>query len=720
MNKVAAKDRIKELRRQVEHHNQLYYQQAQPEISDREYDRLLRELEDLEQQFPELVTPDSPTQRVGGEPLDEFVTRPHSVPMLSLNNTYSSAELEQFFRRVHDRAGQTELTFAVEPKIDGVSISIRYENGVLVQALTRGNGQEGDDVTANVRTILGVPLRLGGAVPPPVLEARGEVFMTRARFRELNEQRQARGEREFANARNATAGTLKLLDPREVAKRPLDARFYAQGELQGTEINTQAELLKRFDEYGLPTCEFLELVSSFDALWRAVESLDERRETIPYEIDGAVIKVDDFSLRAQIGATAKAPSWAIAYKYEAQRAVTRLEDITVQVGRTGVLTPVAELTPVELAGSTIRRATLHNQDEIERKDIRIGDAVVIEKAGEVIPAVVSVETDLRPEGTSPFNLVEHINGACPSCGQPVHRDPEFVAWQCTNLGCPAQAVGRLEHFARRDALDIEQLGETVARALVNADLVHHPLDLFSLSADDVAELNLGTDEQPRQFGEKNARKLLQSVERSRELPLERWLHALGIPYVGINTARQLAKLHTTLDEVAESDILQVIIEQDDIEREMKTVNPRSRKNPPANEQEKSQRAERYEQLKRRYAELQATLEKRRADVSLDEIGPVVARSNRDFFASKTGKELRRRLDELDIHPRSSMPAKQDQPSSPLTGKKLVLTGTLESMSRSEAKQKIEELGGTVTGSVSGNTDFVVAGAEPGAGKMSKA
>lgn len=714
------KNRMAQLRREIEHHNDLYYRQANPEISDREYDRLLRELEELEAQHPELAEPDSPTQRVGGAPLDQFVTRPHSVPMLSLANTYSPAELEQFLRRVQERAGGDDLTFTVEPKIDGVSISIRYEDGLLTQALTRGNGQEGDDVTANVRTIRSVPLRLKSATPPSVLEARGEVFMTRSGFRKLNETRRAQGEQEFANARNATAGTLKLLDPKAVAKRPLDVRFYAQGEVQGTDIQSQTALLEAFSAHGLPVCEFLKVVTGFDALWGAVEALEEERSTIPYDIDGAVVKVDQFALRDRIGCTAKAPSWAIAYKYEAERAVTRLRDITVQVGRTGVLTPVAELEPVALAGSTIRRATLHNQDEIERKDIRIGDAVVVEKAGEVIPAVVSVETELRPSDTEPFNMIDHIGGVCPSCGEPVHRDPEFVAWQCSNFGCPAQTVARLEHFARRDALDIDQLGGVVARALVERGLVRHPLDLFSLDLNGVATLNLGTEEQPRTFGEKNARKLLESVKRSTALPLDRWIHAIGIPNVGISTARQLARIHSDLDELAQSEFLQAIIDQDEVAREMKRINPRSRKNPPANDAERSQRAERHQALDKRRNELESTIDRLAGDGKTDEIGPVVARSVRDFFAAESGCRLLRRLAELDIRPKAADPAGQRGEPSAFSGRKIVLTGTLESMSRDTAKERVERCGGTVTGSVSGNTDFLVAGADPGNSKMSKA
>lgn len=719
MSPDTAEQRIRELREEIERHNDLYYQQACPEISDREYDRLLRELEDLEREFPQFDSPDSPTRRVGGEPLDEFVTREHSVPMLSLNNTYNEDELRHFVRRVHERAGVEALRLTVEPKIDGVSISIRYEDGVLTQALTRGNGQQGDDVTANVRTIRAVPLRLRGEAPPPVVEARGEVFMTRKGFQELNEQRRADGNQAFANARNATAGTLKLLDSREVAKRPLDCRFYAQGELRDPDIDSQTALLDAFQFMGLPVCEFRRTAEDFGALWQAVQDLERERADIPYDIDGAVVKVDDFGLRETIGFTAKAPSWAIAYKYEAEQAVTRLRDISVQVGRAGTLTPVAELEPVFLAGSTIRRATLHNQDEIDRKDIRIGDAVLVQKAGEVIPAVVAVQTDLRPEGTEPFDMIEKIGGECPSCGHAVHRPPGFVAWQCTNLGCPAQTIGRLEHFAQRSALDIDQLGETVATALVETGLVRHPLDLFHLDVDTVAALNLGTEDQPRQFGEKNARKLLAAVEQSRTHALDRWLHAFGIPNVGTSTARQLAQIHESVADVANSAVLRTILELDECEETMKTVNPRSRKNPPKTDTERAERQKQYDELKAKKADLEERLAQTEQRGTLDEVGPVVARSVLDFFASDNGQELLRRLDELDIHPEPAG-GNHDAESAACRDKKFVLTGTLESMSRDEAKRRIEAAGGAVTSSVTGNTDYLVTGTDPGASKTSKA
>ena len=425
---TAAKQRVDVLRAEIRRHDRLYYVEAAPAISDHDYDLLYQELKGLEQAWPELVTPDSPTRRVAGEPQAAFTTKPHALPMLSLDNTYDEDDLRRFHDYVLRSLKDEQPAYTIEPKIDGVSISVRYEHGRLVQALTRGDGSQGDDVTANLKTIPSVPLRLTGPGPfPEVFEARGEVFISKAGFKLLNARRQAQGEDEFANARNATAGTLKLLDPRQVAERPLDVLFYSQGEIIGLAVAGQQELFQVLAGFGLRTQAWLRTATDFAAITAAIQELLTARHDFPYDIDGAVVKVDSFAQRETLGLTAKAPSWARAFKYEPERRETRLRAITVQVGRTGVLTPVAELEPVALAGSTIARATLHNEDDIARKDIRIGDMVLIEKAGDVIPAVVNVVPDKRPADTTPFDFFRHIGGKCPSCGGDIWRDPQFAA-----------------------------------------------------------------------------------------------------------------------------------------------------------------------------------------------------------------------------------------------------------------------------------------------------
>ena len=538
MNKHEASQRIQLLRRDLERHNYLYYVLAQPEIPDQEYDRLYRELVELETEFPELVTPDSPTQRVGGEPLKAFTTRRHAVPMMSLDNTYSEAELRDFDRRARELLGVQAIAYSVEPKIDGVSISLRYENGALAYALTRGNGSEGDDVTANIRTVGGVPLRLRTAQPPAVFEARGEVYLSRRQFARLNEQRETAGEALFANARNAAAGTLKLLDSREVAKRRLDVVFYGNGEISGAAVASQEELFAQLREFGFPTPALRHLVSSIDEAWRVIQRLSGERHALPYETDGAVVKVNSFRDRATLGVTAKAPRWAIAYKYAAEKAQTVLSAITVQVGRTGTLTPVAELEPVALAGSTISRATLHNFDEIERKDIRIGDRVEIEKAGEVIPAVVRVLAEKRT-GVEQRPARPKI---CPACGEPVQISDEEVAIRCVNAACPAQGKERLLHFASRGAMNIDKLGEAMVDILFDDGFVRTPADLYELPEAEWQRLAGFAG-----LGEKSVANLRAGIETSRKNPPWRLLFGLGIRHVGAKLAQTLTAFFGGID-----------------------------------------------------------------------------------------------------------------------------------------------------------------------------
>jgi DNA ligase (NAD+) len=690
--------RVAELRKQIREHDRRYYEEAAPTISDREYDRLYKELGDLETQFPELVTSDSPTQRVGGKPLQAFAQVQHRVPMLSLDNTYSEEEVANFYKRITKLLPDEKIPVVIEPKVDGVAVSVMYENGKLKYAATRGDGLVGDDITQNIKTIKSVPHQLRGAAPK-TFEVRGEAYLDKKGFEKLNKEREAAGLPLFANPRNAAAGSLKHLDPSIAAKRPLGMIFYGTGAVEGADVDLHSEIFPLFKKLGLPTHEDWWLADSVDKILNAIRDLDEIRRDFPYETDGAVIKVDALEQRERLGFTAKSPRWAIAYKYAAERVETKLLDIKVQIGRTGILTPVAVLEPVVVSGSTVSRATLHNEDEIKRKDIRIGDTVVIEKAGEVIPAVVEVVQSKRPRKAKPFDFLKHIGGKCPVCGGEVRRDPQFVAWRCENLRCPAQATRRLEFFAARGALDIESVGGIVADKLVERGLVREPLDLFELKVEQLAKLNLGTDESPRIFGEKNATKAIQAIERARTAPLSRWLYALAIPDVGKTTATDLARFHETMDDVASSKLLRDVVAHHEADKEAR-----------------KQIAERL--IKSGFAApSKSKADKQRAIVT--EVGPVVAESVLDFFSSAAGKKILARTKELGIKPKGEKVSAKKMAELPLAGKTFVLTGTLPSMTRDEASAKIEALGGHVSGSVSKKTDYVLAGSEAGS-KLEKA
>jgi len=693
-----AAKRITQLRHEIEEHNRRYYEEAAPTVSDRAYDRLYAELVDLEARFPQLATPDSPTQRIGGQPLQAFAQIEHRVPMLSLDNTYSEQEVANFYARIMRLLPNEKIPVVIEPKVDGVAVSLLYENGKLKYAATRGDGLVGDDITQNIRTIRSVPERLRGAAPR-ILEVRGEAFMDKDGFAKLNEERSKAGLPLFANPRNAAAGSLKQLDPSLVARRPLGIIFYGTGATEGIDVDLHSEVFSLFKKLGLPFSERWWLADSVEGILSAIRELDKMRGGFTYQTDGAVVKVDSFGQREQLGFTAKSPRWAIAYKYAAERVETRLIDIIVQVGRTGILTPVAVLEPVTVSGSRVSRATLHNEDEIKRKDIRIGDAVVIEKAGEVIPAVVEVVKSKRPRSAKRFHFFKHIGGKCPVCGGQVRRDPQFVAWRCQNLQCPAQTTRRVEFFAARGALDIESVGGIVADKLVERGLVREPLDLFELKIDQLAKLNLGTNEGPRVFGEKNAAKAVHAIEHAKTLPLSRWLFALAIPDVGKTTATQLARFHENFEGVADSTLLRDVLDY--------------------HEKEKSERKEIAERLiKAGFAEHSKSKGNKQSGI-VTEVGPVVAKSVLDFFASDVGKKILRRTKQLGIEPKSEMISPKKAAELPLGGKTFVLTGTLPSMTRDEATAKIEALGGHVSTSVSKNTDYVLAGAEPGS-KIDKA
>jgi DNA ligase (NAD+) len=639
---------ILKLRQEIEHHNRLYYEGLATEINDQEFDALLRELRELEQQHPELITPDSPTQRVGGAPLDAFESVQHIVPMQSLDNTYAETEVADFVRRIQKLLPDEAIPLTIEPKVDGVAMSLLYENGRLVRAATRGDGVAGDNVLENIKTIRSIPLQLKGDAPARI-EIRGEVYLPKKRFAKINEERDEQGLPVFANPRNAAAGSLKQLDSRLTAKRGLEALFYGFGAFDGTLPRTQQEFVELIRGFGLPVPDRLWIAATVDEALDAIRQLGEIRHDFAYETDGAVLKADILAQREQMGSTSKAPRWAIAYKYEPERAITRLRDITVQVGRTGVLTPVAELEPVFVSGSTVSRATLHNEEEVHRKDIRIGDYVLIEKAGEVIPAVVKVEVEKRDGSEKVFTMPT----VCPSCGGSVLREEGQVALRCTNPSCGAQLRRRLEHYAARGAMDIEGLGESMVGQLVDAGLVQDLTQIYDLTREQLLELE--------RMGEKSAANLLAGIAASKERPLWRLLFGLGIIHVGATAARKLADRFRTFDALA---------------------------------------AATEEDLK-----------------STEDVGDIMAASIRQWFENPKVHELLEKLrsaglnfGERDEHATTG--------EGPLKGTTWVLTGTL-SMPRDEAAELIRRAGGTVSGSVSKKTTYVLAGEEAGS-KLDKA
>lgn len=532
--KSSAAQRIASLRREIEEHNRRYYEEAAPTVSDREYDRLYRELSELEERHPELARADSPTRQVGETPLKAFAPITHRVPMLSLDNTYSEEEVGAFYGRMEKLLPNENIPVVIEPKVDGVAVSLLYEDGRLKYAATRGDGTTGDDITQNVRTIRSLPKQLKGNAPR-LLEVRGEVFMTKQGFLKLNAERSAAGLPVFSNPRNSAAGSLKQLDPAITAQRPLGIVLYGTGAIEGLRLTHHSELFALLKRLGLPGSERWWTANSLAEILGAIRELEKVRHDFVYETDGAVVKVDDYAQRAALGMTAKAPRWAMAFKYEPEQAETKLLDIMIQVGRTGVLTPVAALESVTVSGSRVARATLHNEEEIARKDIRIGDTVVIEKAGEVIPAVVKVRTDLRDGSEKKFRMPDK----CPVCGNKVVKDEGQVAVRCVNAQCPAQLKRRIEHFASRGAMDIEGLGEAMVEQLVGRGLVKDVSDIYSLTSKELSGLE--------RMGEKSVANLLRAIEQSRRQPLWRLLFGLGILHVGVSAARALAAAFSNLD-----------------------------------------------------------------------------------------------------------------------------------------------------------------------------
>lgn len=693
--------RIKELRAELDRHNQLYYQDANPEISDTGYDRLFRELEDLEKANPEFADPNSPTQRVGGTPLDSFTTRPHLLPMLSIDDVFEETELTAFWDRIHKTLAGEKIKLTIEPKIDGVACSLVYQNGELDYALTRGDGASGDDITSNVRTIRSIPLTLKGERVPALLEVRGEIFMPSKGFAKLNEQRDEQGLQTFANPRNATAGSLKLLDSKEVAKRPLEFLAHGLGAHEGTELESENDYHALLDEFGIRRNHPIWTAQTLEEMLSAIKKLDSHRHDIGHGTDGAVVKVVDFGQRETLGFTSRAPRWASAFKYPPEQKETLLKEITIQVGRTGVLTPVAELEPVFVSGTTVSRATLHNQEEIERKDVRIGDTVIVEKAGEIIPSIVQVVLSKRPTDAAPYHLPTVLGHQCPSCHGPIEKEEGFVAWRCTNFTCPAQAVTRITHFSARKALDLDGLGESVAIKLVETQLASSPLDLFTLEESTLADLMLDpaksaegeTISKERRFGEKRAATLLASIERARNnMPMNRWLFAMGISHIGDSSARELSRLHERLSDLANSQIIADLAGLPEFEELSKSK--RKKENHP-----------------------------RLAEYHIDDsLGPVAAQNLLAFFKSEAGQLISTRLSDLEINPVSDnfAPKPQTEASDefPLVGKTFVLTGAL-SAPRSQFKKLIETKGGKVSGSISTKTDYLLAG-EGGGSKRTKA
>ncbi|MFW6381329.1 MAG: NAD-dependent DNA ligase LigA [Bacillota bacterium] len=632
------KQRLQKLREQLRYHEYQYYVLDNPEISDAEFDEMMQELQQLEEEYPELVTPDSPTRRVGGEPLDAFDKVRHSTPMLSLGNAFNEGELHDFVDRVYRLAGHRDLEFIIEHKIDGLSAILSYEDGVLVQGATRGNGVVGEDVTANLKTIHTIPLRLNQEQD---LEVRGEIYINREDFSRLNQNRLEQGKEPYANPRNLAAGSVRQLDPRVAASRPLSFLAYTLINGQQDGFETHQQILKFLRELGFKVnwyqkCQGVSELVDYYHDWRA------RREDLPFEIDGLVVKVNDLDLRDQLGSTSKSPRWAIAFKFPAQQKTTTVKDIVVTVGRTGALTPSAVLEPVEVDGSTVSRATLHNQDEIDRKDVRIGDRVLIQKAGDVIPEVVKVIKEDRDGNERSFKIPDY----CPVCGSRVVRDPDQAVIRCPNIGCPAVRRESILHFVSRNAMNIEGVGPALIDQLLDQELIEDYADLYYLEKSDLLPLD--------RIAEKSTTNVLTAIEASKERPLFRVIFALGIRHVGEGVARVLTGVYSSLDQLAGA-----------TDKELEAI---------------------------------------------EEIGPTIAESIVSFFKEPHNRQVIDKLRQAGVSLEQESEEPRDQP---LAEFHFVFTGALDNYTRAEAREAVEAAGGRVTSSVSGKTDYVVAGDNPG-------
>ncbi|HKM47851.1 MAG TPA: NAD-dependent DNA ligase LigA [Terriglobales bacterium] len=653
MSSPAIEKKIEALREKIRHHEYLYYVLDAPEISDADFDKLMNELKRLEAEHPKLVTPDSPTQRVGGKPREGFVKAKHSSPMLSLDNAYSEEELRDWERRVHELSGRTDLEYMCELKLDGMSLALVYGDGRLERGITRGDGSVGEDVTLNVRTVRSVPLmvakdKLKKAGIPADFEVRGEMLMPLAAFRKLNEERERQGLATFANPRNFTAGTVRQLEPSITAQRRMD--YFAYFLLKDGQFffDRQSKAMDALEAAGFKVNPNRKLAKNLDEVWKFIQSWEAKRESLPYEIDGIVVKVDRTAWQRELGFTGKAPRWAIAYKYAARGAVTQIENIVPNVGRTGKLTPVAWLKPVPIGGTTVSRATLHNMDEIERLGVQIGDWVEVERGGDVIPKVVKVVEDKdHPRGNKQFEMPEH----CPVCGGNVVRTPGEADHRCVNANCPAKLQGTILHFASRHVMNIDGLGEVLVNQLAERGLVKNVADLYKLTKDDLLQLE--------RMGEKSAENVLEEIEASKKLPLERVIYGLGIRFVGERTAQFLAEHFGSLDAIMKASA-----------EELEEVN---------------------------------------------EVGPRIAESIVEFFADEHNRKLVSDLRKAGL----SFTGQKKEKGTKLAGKTFVLTGTLARHTRDEAKKMIEDAGGRVSGSVSKKTDYVVAGTDAGS-KLDKA
>ena len=638
---------IAKLRAEITKHDQLYYKDALPSIDDQAYDRLKAQLAELEATVPEFDFGASPTQSVGDDRLEAFESYSHRVPMLSLDNTYSMEELIEFGKRLEKRFPDQTLNYLVEPKIDGVAVSLTYEQGQFVRAVSRGNGAEGDDITQNVRPIKGLPMTLNDA--PEILEVRGEIYMRHEEFERINATRETEGQQLYANPRNLAAGTIKLLDPAEARARTLDIVLYGVGACEPARFfSHQAEIHEKLKTWGFSVLEKIWLTDGIEQAWKSIEDLDTLRQGFTYPTDGAVVKLDDFRLQDEAGFTSKAPRWAIAYKFEAERAETLLKEISLQIGRTGAVTPVALLEPVQLAGTTVSRATLHNEDEIRRKDIRPGDTVLVQKAGEIIPQVLSVNLDKRPADSVPFDFGAHLE----SLGIIAERDPNEAVWRITRKDDPIRQQRALQHFASRTCMDIENLGTAIVEQLVARGLAHNPADLYTLRIEQLLELD--------KFAEKSANNLIAALEASKTRCLWQLIHGLGIPHVGKQSAKDLEAYFDSLDAIAS-----------------------------ASEE---------------------------ALVEVDGVGSIMAQSLHAWFADPDHTTLIDRFRKYGLNFQS---ARIEIGDSALAGKIFVLTGSLPTLTRSEATAMIEQVGGRSSSSVSKKTDYVIAGEASGS-KYAKA
>jgi len=660
MDKSKAQQRIKSLSRQLQEHNHKYYVLHRPEISDYEYDMMMQELQELEQQYPELAEPDSPTQRVGSDIDQHFEQVVHPTPMLSLDNTYNEQELADFDRRVRKEAGD-KVTYVCELKYDGVAIGLHYENGTLMRAVTRGDGVQGDDVTGNVKTIRSVPLRLRGDDYPQKFEARGEIFMPHQSFEKLNEQRKADNKAPFANPRNSAAGSLKMQKSAEVAQRALDCFLY-QFIGENLPADTHIENLKRARNWGLKVPEHVQQCNNLQEVYDFISRWESERHQLPYDTDGVVVKVNEYALRDELGNTAKSPRWAIAYKFKADSVKTQLKSVDFQVGRTGAVTPVANLEPVSLAGTTVKRASLHNEDIIKKLDLREQDWVYVEKGGEIIPKITDVDRDQRKADARPVEFIAH----CPECGTPLKKLPEEAAHYCPNeTGCPPQIKGRLHHFISRKAMNIDSLGEGKIEVLYDAGLIHNVADLYDLKKEDVLGLSKSYEQEGKtrvvRFQEKTTENILNGIKASLEVPFERVLYALGIRFVGATVAKKLAQEFGSADALMKAD--------------------------------------------------------QEALTEIDEIGNRIAESVTAYFAKEEHRRIIERLRQAGVQMEIQHDSEQKDT---LAGKKIVITGVFENHSREQLKELIEQHGGRNVSSVSSKTDYILAGNNMGDSKRQKA